>query len=63
MLATRSCLLDRLFQKNNNTEPKKVKILLENLGQPEKTPKTVEQQDSDIGILETDGPDNKHPDG
>jgi hypothetical protein len=37
--------------------------VLENLGQLQKTPKKIEQQDSDIGILETDEPDNSQSDG
>lgn len=56
-------MFDRLLQLSNTTEPKKVKILLENLGHLLKTPKKVEQQDSDIDILETDEPDNEHSDG
>jgi hypothetical protein len=38
-------------------------MLLENLGQLQKTPNKKEQQDSDIGIREMAEPDNRNPGG
>lgn len=41
-------------------KPEKVKILLENLGQRQKTPKKKEQQNSDMSVVEIAEPDNRH---
>jgi hypothetical protein len=65
LLKARSWRYDRLPQQHNTAEPKpeQVKMLLENLGQLQKTPNKKEQQDSDIGIREMAEPYNRNPGG
>ncbi len=64
LLAARSWRYDRLLQQYNTAEPKpeQVKILLENLGQMQKTPKK-EKQDSEMDILEIAEPESRKSGG
>ena len=61
LLAARSWRYDRLLQQYNTAEPKpeQVKMLLENLGQLQKTPKKEKQQNLDMDILEMAEPDSR----
>jgi hypothetical protein len=65
LLAARSFRYDRLLEQYNTAEPKpeQVKILLENLGQMQKTPKKEVQQAPDMDILEIAQPDNRKSGG
>jgi hypothetical protein len=53
------------LQQNNSAEPtpEQVKILLENLGQLQKTPNKEKQKDSNTGVMEMTEPDNKDSGG
>ena len=61
LLAARSWRYDKLLQQYNTAEPKpeQVKMLLENLGQLQKTPKKEKQQNLDMDILEMAEPDSR----
>ena len=60
-LAARSWRYDRLLHQYNTAEPKpeQVKMLLENLGQMQKTPKKEVQQVPDMDILEIAEPESR----
>ena len=61
LLAARSWRYDRLLQQYNTAEPKpeQVKMLLENLGQPQKERNKEKQQDSNTNILEIAEPNER----
>jgi len=61
LLAARSWRYDRLLHQYNTAEPKpeQVKMLLENLGQMQKTPKKEVQQVPDMDILEIAEPESR----
>ena len=62
LLAARSWQYDRLLQQYNTAEPKpeQVKMMLENLGQPQKEQNKKKQRDSDIDILEMAEPNSRN---
>jgi hypothetical protein len=65
LLAARSWRYDRLLKQYNTAEPtpEQVKILLENLGQMQKTPNKKEQEDSNIDILKIAEPEGRKSGG
>ncbi|HUS73207.1 MAG TPA: hypothetical protein VMY06_09090 [Sedimentisphaerales bacterium] len=65
LLAARSWRYDRLLQQYNTAEPKpeQVKMLLENLGQMQKTPKKEVQEVPDMDILEIAEPEGRDSGG
>ena len=62
LLAARSWQYDKLLQQYNTAEPKpeQVKMMLENLGQPQKEQNKKKQRDSDIDILEMAEPNSRN---
>ena len=65
LLAARSWRYDRLLEQYNTAEPKpeQVKMLLENLGQMQKTPKKEVQEVPDMDILEIAEPEGRDSGG